>query len=359
METSDALAEPPSPRERALSLLKRFGWNATSFQILEPGFRYWFDGDDACVAYADTGGAWVAAGAPIAEEGRIGDVARRFAEAAREARRRACFFAVERRFLDATGMRAILVGEQPSWDPRAWGATLRGARGLREQLRRARAKGVTVRELAPGDVADEASAARGEIDALVDRWLSHRRMPPMTFLVDLHPFSFTTERRYFVAAQPSGVVGFLAAVPVYARGGWFFEDLLRDPHAPNGTAELLVHHALSAIAEAGSGYATLGLAPLAGPVAPWLRAARRLGRALYNFEGVRAFKAKLRPAGWAPIYLAVPDRGSRAAALYDTLAAFAGGSLIGFGLRTIAHVGHMARARLAPGEPAPRLPPAK
>ena len=356
METSDALAEPPSPRERALSLLKRFGWNATSFQILEPGFRYWFDGD-ACVAYADTGGAWVAAGSPIAPPDRIDDVARRFAEEARRARRRACFFAVERRFLDATGMRALLVGEQPSWDPRAWGATLKGSRGLREQLRRARAKGVTVRELAPDDVADVASPARGEIDALVDRWLASKHMPPMTFLVDLHPFSFTTERRYFVAAQPSGLVGFLAAVPVYARGGWFFEDLLRDPHAPNGTAELLVHHALSAVAEVGSSYATLGLAPLAGPVGPWLRAARRAGRVLYNFEGVRAFKAKLRPEGWAPIYLAVPEGRSRVAAIHDTLVAFAGQNLVSFGLRTLAHLAAVARARLALARPAPRLPP--
>ena len=54
------------PRVRALALLKRHGYNATSFQTLERGFRYWFDGDEACVAYADTGSAWVVAGAPIA-----------------------------------------------------------------------------------------------------------------------------------------------------------------------------------------------------------------------------------------------------------------------------------------------------
>jgi len=47
--------------DRVLALLKRYGWNATSFQILEPGFRYWFLGDEACVGYVDTGRAWVAA----------------------------------------------------------------------------------------------------------------------------------------------------------------------------------------------------------------------------------------------------------------------------------------------------------
>jgi phosphatidylglycerol lysyltransferase len=41
-------------RGRVLPLVERYGWNATSFQTLEAGFRYWFDGDDACVAWAST-----------------------------------------------------------------------------------------------------------------------------------------------------------------------------------------------------------------------------------------------------------------------------------------------------------------
>ncbi|HVV49316.1 MAG TPA: hypothetical protein VHO06_06645, partial [Polyangia bacterium] len=69
-------------RQRALALLRRHGWNATSFQILEPGFSYWFDADEACVAYLDTGRAWVAAGAPIAEPRRAPAVALAFAAAA-------------------------------------------------------------------------------------------------------------------------------------------------------------------------------------------------------------------------------------------------------------------------------------
>ena len=51
---------------------------------------------------------------------------------------------------------------------------------------------------------------------------------------------------------------------------------------------------------------TLGLVPLAGRRRAWLRAARRLGRALYDFDGLRAFKAKLAPRAWDPIFLAYP-----------------------------------------------------
>src|SRR5829696_8840976 len=90
-----------SEREHVLALLERHGWNATSFQILEPGFSYWFDGDDACVGYVDTGKAWVAAGPPIAAHDKLAETSARFVEAARTAKRRACLFATEARFRDA------------------------------------------------------------------------------------------------------------------------------------------------------------------------------------------------------------------------------------------------------------------
>jgi phosphatidylglycerol lysyltransferase len=62
-------------RRRVLAVLRRHGWNATSFQVLEPGFQYWFADEDACVACVDTGRAWVAAGAPLTEPARLREVA--------------------------------------------------------------------------------------------------------------------------------------------------------------------------------------------------------------------------------------------------------------------------------------------
>ncbi len=81
---------------------------------------------------------------------------------------------------------------------------------------------------------------------------------------------------------------------------------------------------------------TLGLAPLAG-TSGWLRVAKEWTRALYDFEGVRAFKAKLRPHAWEPIYLAFPPETSANAALFDALAAFARGSFARFGAETLLH----------------------
>jgi phosphatidylglycerol lysyltransferase len=318
-------------RQRVLGLLKRFGWNATSFQVLEPDFQYWFDGEHACVAYVDTGRAWVSGGAPIAAEDQLSIVAERFVLAARACKRRAVFFATEQRFATLAACESLLIGEQPTWSPAEWRDGLRASRSLREQLRRARAKRIRTRRISPGELA-VGNPTRIEIEELIRRWLRTRPMAPMGFLVRVHPFEFVEERRIFIAQSAREIVGLACVVPVYARGGWFVEDLLRAPNAPNGTTELLFDRAMRDAEERGSSYVTLGLAPLAGPVEGWLLAARRFGKALYDFSGLLAFKAKLRPGQWSPIYLSHPVGQSSVLAIYDSLVAFSSVGLLRFGI---------------------------
>jgi hypothetical protein len=86
--------------------------------------------------------------------------------------------------------------------------------------------------------------------------MASRTIAPMGFLVQIDPFAFADRRRFFIAeldgsagksagksvGRSAGrkIVGFLGVIPIYARDGWFFEDFLRDPDAPNGSVELLV-----------------------------------------------------------------------------------------------------------------------
>ncbi len=334
-----ALAEHARARPRVLELLRRHGWNATSFQILEVGFLYWFEGREACVAYVDTGRAWVAAGAPIADEERLFEVARRFVASAASAGRRACFFATEQRFMGPGAFEHLLIGEQPVWDPERWPLTLQATPSLREQLRRARAKGVRVSAVAPEEYVGADAPLRRSLEALIATWQGTKSLPPMGFLVRVDPFDFAGERRLFVARVGEGaqtrVVGFAAVVPVYARLGWFLEDLIRAPDAPNGTTESLVDHAMREAGALGSRYLTLGLSPLAGDVPASLHLARRYAAPLYDFGGLRAFKAKLRPDRWSPIYLSYPREQAVAGAVYHSLSAFAQRGLLRYGLDTL------------------------
>src|SRR3569623_427076 len=127
------------------ALVQRYGRDTESFQGLESGYQYFFDGDDAVVAYVDTGGAWVAAGGPISPPARMLEVARRFTYAAEDCGRRACFFASEGGF--AEQLSTLQIGAQPEWHASGWDEILAGASSLRYQLRRAKNTGVTVRRL--------------------------------------------------------------------------------------------------------------------------------------------------------------------------------------------------------------------
>jgi hypothetical protein len=206
-----------------------------------------------------------------------------------------------------------------------------GRRRLREQLRRARAKGLSTR-LVEADALRAGTALRREVDALAAGWLRARRMEPMGFLVAVEPFHAPEAHRYVVAERGGRAVGFLSAVPVPAARGWLVEDLVRSAEAPNGTAESL----LAALCRdvSGAAFVTLGLAPLAGRRARWAGLAAAVGRPLYDFAGLRAFKARLHPARWQPVYLLHRERTALGPVL-DALRAFAGGSLLRFGARSL------------------------
>ncbi|MDB4990099.1 MAG: hypothetical protein JWN04_5277 [Myxococcaceae bacterium] len=347
MKQIDAVSTNDPVRDRVLQLLKRYGREATSFQILEPDLAYWFDGDDAVVAYTDLGGAWVTAGEPVCAPDRTTQVASRFRDGALAAGKRARFFHVSKQFVERAGFAHTHVGELPVWDPQDWEATLKRDRSLREQLRRARAKGVCTRQLTSAEIDSPTGAVRQQCDSLTGRWLRGRGMSELKFMVRLYLYGYPDERRYVLAERDGQAVGLAVAIPIYQRGGWFIEDLLRDERAPNGTAELLVDSMMRVFAREQSRYATLGLAPLAGEVRPLLALTRNYTTRLYNFPGVRSFKEKLRPKQWDPVYLAYPRGEFGLLAMRDMLTAFAPAGLLRFGLATLVHQRTLATLLLA------------
>jgi hypothetical protein len=92
---------------------------------------------------------------------------------------------------------------------------------------------------------------------------------------------------------------------------------------------------MSWAASSGSTWVTLGLVPLSGGVGRTLELVRRSTAAVYDFEGLRAFKTKLWPHHWTPIFIAYPRSQSAMTSLYDALVAFAGGSIPAFVARSI------------------------
>jgi hypothetical protein len=100
-----------------LALLKRWGSEATSFQMLQPGLSYHRGARGSCVAYVDTGRAWVTAGSPLAPEGELSGAAADFEAAASRRGRRVAYAGVEARFVEAVRCGWLTIGHQPLLKP--------------------------------------------------------------------------------------------------------------------------------------------------------------------------------------------------------------------------------------------------
>lgn len=340
-----------SKRAAALELVKKHGRTTTSFRALGDDLHLWFD-EDACVAYTQSGSSWVVAGSPIAPPHREIEVMERFAAEATRRRKRVRFFAIERDVSAESSFSVLHVGEQPVWDPAHWPACV--GKRVRGQIRRALAKGdVVLRQASAQELSEHSHPTRRGIDTIIDAWHDSRRMAPMGFLVRIDPFHLVEERRVFLAEHRDTIVGVLVAVPIYARQGWFLDQMLRHPTAPNGTVDLMFDYAMRSFAETKSPYVTFGLSPLSGTPSRSLQIIRDRTRFLYNFTGLHTFKAKLGPSAWHPIYLAYPKHEQGVRAVIDTLGAFTPNGFVRFAWDTLRRRGArlFSRPRLQTAPP--------
>ena len=344
-----------SATEQARALVLKYGWNATAYQILNPGFTLWFSNDrDAVIGYVCKSGTRVVGGAPICENARLREVTREFVEDARAARQKVCFFGAGTRLENALAgdgsWSAANLGAQPSWNPGNWDGIIRAHSSLRAQLNRATNKNVSV-----SLVRDPDRDQLAQLRRCVGEWLETRGLPPLHFLVEPDTLALLDDRLLLVAAQGGTPIGFLVASPVPARKGWLIEQIVRGRHAPNGTAELMIDCAMREMAHLGATYATLGLCPLSRHsrfderrMPGWLRISlawvRAHGSRFYNFEGLDAFKSKFAPEGWEDIVALADDREFPPRALWAIACAFTDGSPLVLIVRALAKA---ARQELA------------
>jgi phosphatidylglycerol lysyltransferase len=335
-------------------LVLRYGWNTTAYQILNPGVEHWLGASvPAVVGYVPQRRRWVAAGAPICDRGRLAGVSEEFEAAAGRDGSRVCYFGAMDRLREALeagpapAHACVAIGAQPVWRPADWVDTVRSRPSLRAQLNRAANKGVRV-----GRLDDPGDADIAPLRDCLGRWLAARPFPPLHFLVEPNTLDGPWgDRLLYVAARDGRAVGFLLASPVPLRGGYLFEQIVRCPSAPNGTAESLVDAAMRDLAARGCGYVTQGLVALSthardamndNPL--WLRAcfawARAHGNRFYNFNGLEAFRRKMQPERWETVYAIAGERSFTPLTLYAVARAFARASPV---VQLLRAVGRAAR----------------
>jgi phosphatidylglycerol lysyltransferase len=329
-------ADPASSQWlQARSVIRRWGWNVTSYQILNPGFSFWRDPRyDAVVGFIERHGVWVVGGAPVCADEQLLQVMHAFESDAAQTGCGVVYFCAEERLASLAARDPARVtfpiGAQPMFLPHALTAELHGHASLRAQLNRARNKGLSVHVWNPGDVTRIAQLRR-----CLDLWRQQRGLPELHFLVETQTFQHLEDRLVFYAERADEPVAFTVVSPIPARDSWLVEQIVRTPAAPNGTAELMLNDVATELESRDARMVTLGLAPLARrgeavvDQAPgWLRALfsglRVHGRNFYNFEGLEAFKAKFHPHDWKPVYASVGPDTSLPRALLAITTAFSG-----------------------------------
>lgn len=347
---------------RARDLVMRHGWNATAYQIVNPGMNLWTPvGDDGVVGFVRHTGARVVAGAPVAPVDRLPEIAIEFEENATRSDERVCYFGAERRLETALALDRkhsfVLLGAQPVWRPDSFLDRVASRPSLRAQLARARNKGIHVEQWE----ASRASAS-DELRSCLDDWLGTRMLPPLHFLVEPNTLGNLEDRRIMVAIRDGRPIAFLVASPVPLRRGWLIEQIVRGRDSVNGVAELMLAESIQKMAEGGDEYVTLGLSPLSRRCGKVIEAEARSrpgwllftlgwvrlhGRRFYNFDGLDSFKAKFEPDRWDPIYAIINRRWITPRDLVSIAGAFAGGSvtmlLIRGASRALAHELRIAR----------------
>ena len=337
---ADNRARDPIALEQARAIVLKYGWNSTSYQILNPGIKRWFAPlNMGVVGFVTANRVRVAAGAPICAGENLEKVAAEFETDAAQNNEKVCYFCAERRlesiYKDSKTHAKFLLGAQPVWQPKNWAEIIKKHKSLRAQVNRARNKNVKVTEWKI-----EKAHKNPLLVEVLQEWLDSKGLPPLSFLVEPDTLSRLFDRRIFVAECGETVVGFLLLSPIAQRNGWLFEQFIHRPNiAPNGTVEIMIDTAMRTLADEKYDYATLGLAPLSklAKIEPfenplWLRILlawmRKHGQRFYNFDGLDAFKAKLQPEEWEPVFAVSNESRISPRTLYAIASAFSGNAPI-------------------------------
>ena len=297
-------------------LQSAYGYNEHTYVLDAEEGRVWSDEGRGGICYVERGNVWLVTGEPLAAEGDLCEITKKFIDYARQNRKLVVILPTSERFARAVAgqnYRIHKIATSPYFDLQKWDPKGNPAKGLRLGINRARRGGICVER-----ISDITPAFRREVGELCETWLGGRSAGvSFGWLFRLAPFQNADAKRYFASRDAEGqLVGLLAASPIPARDGWYLEDVLRRADAPTGTADLLVFEALRGLAAEGAKLATLGTVPLSEIggdelsskgylLDPILNFTRRNLKPIYNIEGLRCFKSKFVPSWWENEYVVV------------------------------------------------------
>jgi phosphatidylglycerol lysyltransferase len=200
---------------------------------------------------------------------------------------------------------------------------------LRYGVNRARRDGASVQRL--DHPLNEATWA--ELKAVSDAWLKERGAAEKRFSLGAFDREYLSRSPIFAVRREGAILAFASVMPAYRGRDELGADLMRQlPGAPVGIMDLLFAEMIEYARTEGYEWFNLGMAPLSGvgkhrfarPDERLAALAYDYGNRLYNYKGLRSFKAKFHPQ-WQGRYIAYPLFTPLPTLLVDIAALIAGG----------------------------------
>lgn len=285
----------------------------------------------AFLMYGVQGRTWVALGDPVGPPERASDLVRAFLERCDDFDGIPVFYEVRKEHLHKYadfGLTFVKLGEEARVDLTTFSLDGGRSRRYRQALARLEKQGVTFRIVGR----EELPAIMDQLRIVSDDWLKEKPGGEKGFSLGFFKPDYLSRFPVAVIERGHDVVAF-ANLWSGPRQEELSVDLMRYRHdAPEEVMEGLLLHVMVWGKAEGYRWFSLGMAPLSGfersPVAPlWTRLGSFLyehGEALYNFQGLRAYKEKFHPE-WEPRYLVYRGGFRLPRILADTAALVAGG----------------------------------
>jgi lysylphosphatidylglycerol synthetase-like protein (DUF2156 family) len=300
-----------APQLNVGSLVEHFG-GSVSYVLNDPTCeRFAAPGIEGLIAFRRGFRCFVMIGDPVCDEQDADDLIESFRQFCMAERRSTVVAAASASFATRCverGYAAIEFGQELTFDPQRDPTSGGRGRELRKKLHRARRAGVAVAEYHPH--LDHRSLEH-DLRAIARAWLAARH-GFQVFITPIDLFPYYRGRRWFYARRGAALLGVLSLQRVGCRGGWVFEHLAALPDAPQGTTELLVTTALTALGSEGCRYATFGPSTLSRlgrmqGVAPYSEAVARAvfntAGSVFGLDALTRYREKFQATGTEASYL--------------------------------------------------------
>ncbi|MGB3549732.1 MAG: bifunctional lysylphosphatidylglycerol flippase/synthetase MprF [Candidatus Binatus sp.] len=324
LRTAPGRVEPPSAQDllRAATIIHDQERSAAMLALMGDKSFLFSSSGNSFLMYAKRGRSWVGLFDPVGRFEEWPELVWRFVELADKHGGRAAFYQVRPDslplYLDA-GLRVVKVGEEACIYLERFSLEGSERYGLRQALKRGEREGLTFQILTPQRVCQQQDV----LNEISERWLGHHRGAERRFSVAGYEPRFVAAQSAALSWQDGKPLAFVTFMTTDLQTEATVGLMRQVPGAPTYTMEFMFTKLALELKARGFKSLSLGMAPLAGiartPLSSrWHRIAGLVwehGKPIYNFQGLRGFKNKFRPA-WEPRYLAA----SGAAGPFITLA---------------------------------------